>query len=203
MSCNYIYIQSYDTISILDTLASDVAILANFPGPILRQPQLGASISPGEGQCACNRSALHVMLIMYGADCSRVQQQANNSGHIHPTLGTRSAPLLSAILAASWDTSRSPRCVGVCMRCSKDPVEPCEAQCSICQQTCNGVHDFFCTLQASGLGPSLLVLPAKDGGTLFEAWRPLRGEDSSPAGFGFEGHHELLLHSKAWAESEW
>jgi hypothetical protein len=22
-------------------------------------------------------------------------------------------------------------------------------------------------------------------------------------GFGFEGHHELLVHSKAWADTEW
>lgn len=49
----------------------------------------------------------------------------------------------------------------------------------------------------------LQVLPAPGTPTSFEAWRPLRGDDGSDAGFGFEGHHELLLHTRAWAENEW
>ena len=36
-----------------------------------------------------------------------------------------------------------------------------------------------------------------------QAWRPLREEDRSVPGFSFEGHHELMLHSKAWAQNEW
>eukprot|EP00955_Chlamydomonas_euryale_P098704 365163-Chlamydomonas_euryale.AAC.2 len=55
--------------------------------------------------------------------------------------------------------------------------------------------------RASGAGPTLLLLPTP--GTRFEAWRPLRGDDASDSGFGFEGHHELLLHSAAWAANEW
>lgn len=57
--------------------------------------------------------------------------------------------------------------------------------------------------RADGSGPVLLVLPAPDTPTSFEAWRPLRGDDAGLAGFGFEGHHELLLASKAWADKEW
>ena len=49
--------------------------------------------------------------------------------------------------------------------------------------------------KASGQGPTLLLLPTP--GTSFEAWRPLRSDDRSIPGFGFEGHHELLVHSRA------
>ena len=31
----------------------------------------------------------------------------------------------------------------------------------------------------------------------------MRGEDRSELGYGFEGHHEMLVHYRAWAESEW
>ena len=31
----------------------------------------------------------------------------------------------------------------------------------------------------------------------------MRGEDRSELGFGLEGHHEMLMHSRAWAENEW
>ena len=64
-----------------------------------------------------------------------------------------------------------------------------------------GAFGYVQVTRASGKGPVLLILPLP--GTSFEAWRPLRGEDRSELGFGFEGHHEMLVHSRAWAENEW
>ncbi len=54
--------------------------------------------------------------------------------------------------------------------------------------------------KADGKGPVLLILPLP--GTSFEAWRPLV-EDISERGLGFEGHHEVLFHSLAYANNEW
>uniref|UniRef100_UPI0025BB4BEE DUF5695 domain-containing protein n=1 Tax=Marinilabilia sp. TaxID=2021252 RepID=UPI0025BB4BEE len=52
----------------------------------------------------------------------------------------------------------------------------------------------------SGEGPVLLVLP--HGKTPFEAYRPLL-DDPMPRGITFEGFHEWMVHSKAYAENEW
>lgn len=51
-----------------------------------------------------------------------------------------------------------------------------------------------------GDGPVLLVLPW--GKSPFEAWRPLP-DDPTPRGITFEGFHEWMIHSKAYAEQEW
>lgn len=51
-----------------------------------------------------------------------------------------------------------------------------------------------------GLGPSLLVLPENN--TPFEAYNPLN-TDPTPRSITFEGFHEWLVHSKAFAETDW
>lgn len=55
-------------------------------------------------------------------------------------------------------------------------------------------------VRLSGEGPVLLVLP--HGKTPFEAYRPLL-DDPMPRGITFEGFHEWMVHSKAYAENEW
>lgn len=52
----------------------------------------------------------------------------------------------------------------------------------------------------SGRGPALLVLPKENMG--FEAYRPLL-DDPTPKSIVFEGFHEWMAHSKAYAEKEW
>lgn len=52
----------------------------------------------------------------------------------------------------------------------------------------------------SGKGEALLVLPY--GKTPFEAYRPLL-DDPTPRGITFEGFHEWMVCSKAYAENEW
>lgn len=51
-----------------------------------------------------------------------------------------------------------------------------------------------------GEGQALLVLP--EGKTPFEAYRPLL-DDPTPRGITFEGFHEWMVYSKAYAEEEW
>jgi hypothetical protein len=55
-------------------------------------------------------------------------------------------------------------------------------------------------VRLSGAGPVLLVVP--HGKTPFEAYRPLL-DDPMPRGITFEGFHEWMVHSKAYAENEW
>ncbi|WP_041801757.1 DUF5695 domain-containing protein [Flagellimonas ruestringensis] len=52
----------------------------------------------------------------------------------------------------------------------------------------------------SGGGPALLVLPKEN--MAFEAYRPLL-DDPTPKSIVFEGFHEWMAHSKAYAEKEW
>lgn len=52
----------------------------------------------------------------------------------------------------------------------------------------------------SGKGPVLLVLPKEN--MAFEAYRPLL-DDPTPKSIVFEGFHEWMAHSKAYAENEW
>ncbi|SDQ22080.1 DUF5695 domain-containing protein [Flagellimonas zhangzhouensis] len=52
----------------------------------------------------------------------------------------------------------------------------------------------------SGKGPALLVLPKEN--MAFEAYRPLL-DDPTPKSIVFEGFHEWMVHSKAYAENEW
>lgn len=52
----------------------------------------------------------------------------------------------------------------------------------------------------SGKGPALLVLPKEN--MAFEAYRPLL-DDATPRGIVFEGFHEWMVYSKAYAENEW
>lgn len=55
-------------------------------------------------------------------------------------------------------------------------------------------------VRLSGEGPVLLVVP--HGKTPFEAYRPLLN-DPMPRSITFEGFHEWMVHSKAYAENEW
>lgn len=55
-------------------------------------------------------------------------------------------------------------------------------------------------VRLNGEGPVLLVLPLEK--TPFEAYRPLL-DDPMPRGITFEGFHEWMVHSKAYAENEW
>jgi hypothetical protein len=52
----------------------------------------------------------------------------------------------------------------------------------------------------NGKGPSLLVLPYKN--APLEAYNPLN-DDLTPRGIAFEGFHEWMVNSKAYAENEW
>lgn len=52
----------------------------------------------------------------------------------------------------------------------------------------------------SGRGPVLLVLPKEN--MAFEAYRPLL-DDPTPRSIVFEGFHEWMVYSKAYAEKEW
>ncbi len=52
----------------------------------------------------------------------------------------------------------------------------------------------------SGRGPALLVLPKEN--MSFEAYRPLL-DDPTPRSIVFEGFHEWMVYSKAYAENEW
>ena len=81
-------------------------------------------------------------------------------------------------------------------------LEQVAVQCSFVEAYVGGAYGYVQVTRANGKGPVLLVLPQP--GTSFEAWRPLRGEDrSADVGFGFEGHHEMMLHSRAWADDAW
>ncbi len=51
-----------------------------------------------------------------------------------------------------------------------------------------------------GEGRVLLVIP--EGKTPFEAWRPLT-DDPLPPGYTYEGLHEWMVHTAAYAETEW
>jgi hypothetical protein len=55
-------------------------------------------------------------------------------------------------------------------------------------------------IRLNGNGKVLLVVPY--GKTPFEAYRPLLDEPI-PCGYTFEGLHEWMVHSKAYAETEW
>ncbi|NDV43616.1 DUF5695 domain-containing protein [Flagellimonas sediminis] len=52
----------------------------------------------------------------------------------------------------------------------------------------------------SGRGPALLVLPKEN--MAFEAYRPLL-DDPTPKSIVFEGFHEWMVYSKAYADNEW
>jgi hypothetical protein len=52
----------------------------------------------------------------------------------------------------------------------------------------------------SGKGTALLILPKEN--MPFEAYRPLL-DDPTPKSIVFEGFHEWMVHSKAYAENEW
>ncbi len=52
----------------------------------------------------------------------------------------------------------------------------------------------------SGRGPALLVLPKEN--MAFEAYRPLL-DDPTPRSIVFEGFHEWMVYSKAYADNEW
>ena len=55
-------------------------------------------------------------------------------------------------------------------------------------------------IRLHGNGNPLLVLPLKN--SPFEAYRPLLDEPT-PRGITFEGFHEWMIHSKAYAKKEW
>lgn len=81
-------------------------------------------------------------------------------------------------------------------------LEQVAVQCSFVEAYVGGGFGYIQVTRANGEGPTLLILPTP--GTSFEAWRPLRSDDRTEGvGFGFEGHHEILIHSKSWAEDEW
>ncbi len=52
----------------------------------------------------------------------------------------------------------------------------------------------------NGRGPALLVLPEEN--MAFEAYRPLN-DDPTPRSIVFEGFHEWMVYSKAYADNEW
>lgn len=53
----------------------------------------------------------------------------------------------------------------------------------------------------SGEGPAMVVVP-NNNTAAFEAYRPLL-EDETDRGISFEGFHEWMVHSKAYADNEW
>ncbi|KAK3235809.1 hypothetical protein CYMTET_54011 [Cymbomonas tetramitiformis] len=74
-------------------------------------------------------------------------------------------------------------------------------QCSFVEAYVGGHMGYVQVTKASGEGQVLLLVPQD--GTSFEAWRPLEMEDATERSFTFEGHHEMLVHSKAYVEQEW
>ncbi|GFH21811.1 uncharacterized protein HaLaN_19181, partial [Haematococcus lacustris] len=85
----------------------------------------------------------------------------------------------------------------------KRSLEQVAVQCSFSEAYVGGPLGYLTVTRANGAGPVLLVLPTEDSEMSFEAWRPLRHYDKTPCGFGFEGHHEVLVLSKAVAEQDW
>lgn len=63
-------------------------------------------------------------------------------------------------------------------------------------------HDagYLQVVRLNGHAPVMLVVPY--GKTPFEAYRPLT-DDPTPVGTTFEGFHEWMVNSKAYAENEW
>lgn len=93
-------------------------------------------------------------------------------------------------------------------------LEQAHARCSFADPYLGRDAGYLQVTRLTGQGPSLLVLPQP--GTPFEAYSPLldppkKGSkdpvavftDLTPRSNTFEGFHEWLVHSKAYAEQEW
>ena len=91
-------------------------------------------------------------------------------------------------------------------------LEEAHAKCSFYDPYIGQDAGYLQVVRLSGQGPALLVVP--DGETPFEAYNPIldnpgRSEaapvftDPTPRGITFEGFYEWMVHSQAYAESEW
>lgn len=93
-------------------------------------------------------------------------------------------------------------------------LEQAHAQCSFADPYIGRDAGYVQVTRLSGAGPALLVLP--EGQTPLEAYGPILNApktgskdpvaiftDGTPRGQTFEGFHEWLVHSKAYADGEW
>lgn len=93
-------------------------------------------------------------------------------------------------------------------------LEEAHARCSFADPYIGAGAGYLQVTRLSGEGPALLVLP--EGGTPFEAYSPLLNPPApdsdaaaplfpelTPRNQTFEGFHEWLVHSAAYAQNEW
>ncbi len=92
-------------------------------------------------------------------------------------------------------------------------LEEAHAKCSFYDPYIGEDAGYLQVTRLSGHGPALLVVP--DGKTPFEAYNPIldraRGRggaisiftDPTPRGITFEGFYQWMVHSQAYADSEW
>ena len=91
-------------------------------------------------------------------------------------------------------------------------LEEAHAKCSFYDPYIGEGAGYLQVTRLSGHGPALVVVP--DGDTRFEAYNPILDKpnhfgaapvftDPTPRGITFEGFYEWMVHSQAYAESEW
>ena len=91
-------------------------------------------------------------------------------------------------------------------------LEEAHAKCSFYDPYIGEDAGYLQVTRLSGLGPALLVVP--EGRTPLEAYNPILDRagswgappvftDATPRGITFEGFYEWMVHSQAYAESEW
>jgi len=91
-------------------------------------------------------------------------------------------------------------------------LQEAHAKCSFYDPYIGEDAGYLQVTRLSGHGPALLVVP--DGRTPFEAYNPILDRpgawgakpiftDPTPRGITFEGFYEWMVHSQAYAESEW
>ena len=78
-------------------------------------------------------------------------------------------------------------------------------RCSFTEVYIGGDAGYVAVTRTTGEGPVLLALPlgAPGSGAGFEGWRPLKQEDRANYDWMHEMLYEVVLHSKAYAETEW
>ena len=79
-------------------------------------------------------------------------------------------------------------------------LEEAHAECSFYDPYIGSDAGYLQVARLHGKGKVLLVLPHES--TPFEAYKPLHA-DRTPRGITFEGFHEWMVHTQAYAEQEW
>lgn len=82
-------------------------------------------------------------------------------------------------------------------------------RCSFTEVYLGGEAGYVQVTRTTGEGPTLLVMPWRDGAQGgdqwrgFEGWRPLKWEDRANYDWMHEMLYEVVIHSKAYADAEW